>query len=204
MEFSKPFFLFEGLNDAERQALQAQLSPPEVFEKGALIYSAEQFRRAIGVVLRGTLQVTRGDALLNVLSVGDMFGAAALYGVEDAYVTEVHALSACTVQFVPQEILDRWMQEDFRITKNYLRFLSGRIRFLNKRIAAFTAGAAEQRLLLWLHQHADENSLVSLPRSMADLARTLDMGRSSLYRSFEQLEKEGQIRREGKMIFVKQ
>lgn len=200
--FPESFFLFRGLNEQERQTLLADAPAPESFSRGAVLYSTAQFRRAVGVVLSGTLRVSQEGAVLNRLSRGNVFGVAALYGGESTYVTEVCAATACTVQFFSQELLDTWMRRDFRLAENYIRFLSDRIRFLNRRIAAFTGGAAEQRLLTYLRQHAAEDGQVALPLSMTELSRVLDIGRSSLYRSLDLLERSGVLRRNGKQIYL--
>ena len=200
--FPESFFLFQGLEAAERDALLQTAPPAEEFPKGAVIYSTGQFRRAIGVVIRGTVVASRAATVLNRMGPGGVFGAAALYGQQTAYVTEVTAATACEIRFFDEELLQRWMREDYRLAENYIGFLSDRIRFLNRRIAAFTAGEAGQRLLVYLHQHADDAGAVTLPRSMTELAHMLDMGRSSLYRSLDELVADGQIRREGKLIYI--
>lgn len=199
----KPFFLFHELTPAEQQRLLDDAPPPEHFARGDVLYSTRQFRRAMGVVLSGTLRVTHAGTVLNRLGPGDVFGVAALYDRAETYVTEVSAATACTVRFFPQELLSRWMQADFRLAENYIRFLSDRIRFLNRRIAAFTGGDAEQRLLGWLRQHAAPDGTVTLTVSMTELSRTLDIGRTSLYRSFDLLERSGTVRRCGKTIYIK-
>lgn len=201
-QFPEDVFLFRGLSEAERDRLLAEAPLPERFEKGAVIYSAERFRRAVGVVLQGEVLVVRDAAVLNRLGVGAVFGAAALYGEESRYVTEVRAATACELLFFDEALLDRWMRRDFRLAENYIGFLSDRIRFLNQRIASFTAGDAEQRLLTYLRQHADESGLVTLPHSMSELSRMLDMGRTSLYRSLDALTADGKLRREGKSIYI--
>lgn len=194
-------FLFSGMSDNEVAALLADAPAPERFDKGAIIYSEQRFRRAIGWVLDGRVRVRRGHTVLNHIAAGEVFGAAALYGNEPDYVTEITATTACTVRFLPQDWLRRHMAQNPQLTENYLSFLSGRIRFLNRRIAALTAGDAEQRLLLHLRQRADRAGQLTVP-SMAELARELDMGRTSLYRSLELLEQSGQIRRENKRFYI--
>ncbi len=200
--FPDDVFLFRGLSLDERNRLLAEAPPPERFEKGEIIYSAERFRRAVGVVLRGEVLVVRDAAVLNRLGAGAVFGAAALYGRETRYVTEVRAATATELLFFDEALLNVWMRRDFRIAENYIGFLSDRIRFLNGRIAAFTAGDAEGRVLVYLRQHSDENGLVTLPHGMSELSRMLDIGRTSLYRSLDTLAADGKIRREGKSIYI--
>ncbi len=199
---SSNIFLFRGLSEARQTALLAEAPPPERFEKGAVIYSASQFRRAVGVVECGEVLILRDAAVLNRLGIGAVFGAAALYGEETQYVTEIRAACACKIRFFDEALLRRWMEQDFRIAENYIGFLSDRIRFLNRRIASFTAGDAEHRVLTYLQQHADQNGLVTLPHSMSELSKMLDMGRTSLYRALDTLVTEGRVRWEDKLIYI--
>jgi len=200
--FPWDMFLFRGLSETERNTLLCEAPPPESFEKGAVIYSAAHFRKAIGVVVRGEVLILRDAAVLNRLGVGAVFGAAALYGEEEQYVTEIRAATACEIRFFDEALLRRWMERDFRVAENYIGFLSDRIRFLNRRIASFTAGDAEHRVLTYLCQHTDENGLVTLPHSMSELSKMLDMGRTSLYRALDTLTADGHIRRDGKSIYI--
>lgn len=136
-------FLFQGLQTEEIQVLCEALPEPETFAKGSRVYAPLRFRRAMGIVLSGELQVVQpgghgGRVVMNRLLPGQVCGVAALFGECEEYVTEVLAAVDSRVLFVSQEALTRLMREDFRVAENYIRFLSGRIRFLNHKIAALT------------------------------------------------------------------
>ena len=192
--------LFAGMSNKERETLLRQSPPPVEYQKGACIYDPAKFDRAVGLIEEGRVTVTRAAAVLNRLGPGDLFGVAALYSQEPEYATRVVARTPCRIRFFPQPLLEGWMRADFRVAENYIRFLSDRIRFLNRRIAAFTAGSVDQRLLTYLQQQADGSGLVPA-RSMTELARILDMSRTSLYRSLDELAAAGYLRREGKLLY---
>lgn len=193
-------FLFSNLQDTDlTKSLLKELDPPAAFKKGEFVYTRHDFKRALGIVLEGRVEITHEEegrlVIMNQLDPGGIFGAAALYDNEREYVTDIHAVEPCTVLFISQEQLSSVMKEDFRVAENYIRFLSGRIRFLNRRIAGFTGGAADRRLALYLLEHKGDRNRVSLPRSMVALAATLNIGRSSLYRSLDALTDAGLIER---------
>ena len=50
--------------------------------------------------------------------------------------------------------------------------------------------------------HRSGDGRVILPGSLTELAQTLNIGRSSLYRSLDALTASGAVRREGRRIFV--
>ena len=91
------------------------------------------------------------------------------------------------------------MQDDAKIALNYIRFLSGRIQFLNRKIDSFTAPDAEQALLSYLGQKP-QGRVEGI--SMVKLCEILNIGRTSLYRVMQQLEDSGKIKREGKTIWL--
>ena len=206
-EIPEGVFLFDGMTAAQRGALLNDLPPPERFRRGARLYSRHCFRRALGIVLSGTVRVFRDDedgrrVVMNQLGPAGVFGAAALFGDEAEYVTEIEAAEDCVIQFIGQEQMTGLMRRDFRLAENYIRFLTGRIRFLNRRIAGFTGGQADERLSAYLLDHRGPDGLVALPVSMVELAQTLNIARSSLYRSLDALEAAGKIRREGRKVYI--
>ena len=203
----RDFFLWNGLSDAYAASVLRELPVPETFEKGALIFSGERFRRALAMILAGEVQVyrTEGDGrriVMNRLSSGRVFGAAALFGDEDAYATEIEALCPTTLLFISQETMSACIARYPQVAENYIRFLSDRIRFLNRKIAGFTGGPTGNRLYRYLLEHRKPDGSVSVPVSMVELAQSLNIGRSSLYRSFDSLEKDGWIRRDGRTIYI--
>ena len=84
----------------------------------------------------------------------------------------------------------------------YIAFLSGRVRFLNEKIALFTEDSARQRVYRWLCANCGEKGSLPKGLSMTKLAAGLSMGRTSLYRALEELENAGLIVRDGKRIEV--
>lgn len=62
---------------------------------------------------------------MNRLTTGEAFGAAALFGEAESYVTEIAALRPCVVLFLSQELVTGWMRAHFPVAENYIRFLTG-------------------------------------------------------------------------------
>lgn len=172
------------------------------FKKGAYIFSREENPRALGVIISGTAQVEKGTPdhliVMSRLIQGDVFGAVSLYASSDRYVTGIRAITPVTALILPKRIMDKLIRTYPEIAVNYLTYLSERIYFLNSRIDSFTGGSAVQRLAgYFLMSEADTSGVPA-----AHLASALDIGRASLYRAFEELEKAGAIRRDGKLITV--
>ena len=170
----------------------------QTFEKGQIIYSPGHYQHSLGIIVRGRAVVEKEcGVLLNDLGAGQCFGAAALFVPQDQYVTTVRAKTGCSILFLSMEQMRQILLQNPTIAFNYIRFLSGRIQFLNRKIDSFTAPGAQQALLSYLRQQPGGKS-VGL--SMVKLSEMLNIGRTSLYRAVEQLEQCGKIKREGKII----
>ena len=191
------FPLFEGLTSEDLARIAARLEQPQTFAKGDVIYRSDEFRRAIGLVIDGSVVVQKQTLMMNRLVCGDMFGVAALFGGDDTYATQITAEEKTRILFLSQETVSALLAEHPKLAENYIRFLSGRIRFLNRKVAALTAGSAEHRLYQYLLSHSDGQGRLQLPPSMVELAHTLNIGRSSLYRSLDALQQAGVLLRDG-------
>ena len=194
-------FLFQG---AEELLSDALALGAERFSRGETICDPATAERALGIVLEGRAEAvapTRERAVLAAFGPGDTFGAAALFGGE-GYVSHIRAVTGCTVLLLPEALLRQWFARCPRMAVNYIAFLSGRVRFLNGKIAIFTQDSAQHRLYRWLRANCDETGCLPEKLSMTKLAATLSMGRTSLYRALEELENAGLIVRDGKRIEV--
>ncbi len=194
------FFLFDGLNDEALRAIDGRLTPSVRYRRGEVVYSTDTFRRAVGLIVRGSVIVrSSGEVVINRLHAGEIFGVAALFDSEqDAYVTEITAAEDTAVRFIPQELMSRLLAEFPSVAERYIRFLSDRVRFLNRKLSALTVGNTENRLYHYLFSHQDEQGTVRLPDTMTELAKALNMGRSSLYRALDTLVQEGILIKVGK------
>lgn len=196
-------FLLAGVDENQRQLCDQMATTEEkTYCKGETIYTPQNSRRALALVLEGHIRVWQGKVVMNDLFARDVFGAAALFGSNEDYPSTVVAETDCRVLFIPQETVVAWMQAVPRVATNYVSFLSDRIRFLNRRLSTLTAGQADGKLWRYLLAHRDENGVVTVADGMRELAVRLDMGRSSLYRSLDALTEAGKIRRERKKIII--
>ena len=167
-------------------------------EKGAVVYGPKRFRRCLGVVLRGRVQVRRETLLMATLGAGDVFGAAALFTGGGDYPTTLTALTRCEALLIPQEVVRRLLRECGPFAEDYAAYLSGRIQFLSQRLEAVSNPSAEGKLARYLLSGGGDG----LTLSATQLCQRLGMGRATLYRAFEALERAGAISREGKTIRV--
>lgn len=177
------------------------------FADGEIIQSAGAPLHAIAVLTRGSAVICAGAydsaVILRRLGVGDVCGALSLYCDDGGYETIIRAEGECALLLLPGDTVKHLISADPLIAQNYIRFLSERICFLNRKITAFTAGSAEAKLaayLLSLPPCAD--GTLCLPCSMSELSDSLNMSRASLYRAWDTLIHRRILSRDGKKVTV--
>ena len=157
-------FLFRG---APPEAVELARTDPRTVRqengKGGVIYAPHAFRRCLGVVLEGRVQVNKGALIMSVLEPGDLFGAAALFNDRADSATTLTARAPCRVLLLPQALVEELMGRFPEVGRNYVAYLSGRICFLSGKIDALTAGSAERKVaqsVSYTHLTLPTNSLV--------------------------------------------
>ena len=186
--------LFQGVEEDVLRRLSEE-AEREGFEAGQVVYSPRRFQRRLGVVLSGQLQVTKGALSVSVLRPGELFGAAALYSDEPEFAATITAKGPSQCLMLEQGLVDRLLAEQGKIRENYLRYLTGRIRFLSGRLQTLAQPGVEGKLARYLLAGGG-----SCPAT--ELCQRLGVSRASLYRAFSALEDSGLIRRSGKTITI--
>ncbi len=195
-------FLFKGLSETEKEEIIALFPKPVVFKKGNIIYSQDSFKRALGYILSGKASAVNDSLFKKSFEKESIFGAAAVFGGNDAYVSEIIADSECEVLFIAEETLKKIFDLYPITTINYITFLSDKVRFLNLKLNMISCTNAEDTVYKYLIQNMNSKKTVNLPVNMTTLAKMLGVGRATLYRSFDNLQGDGKIKREKNIIKV--
>ena len=195
-------FLFAGIPEEEIASLLGFSGVRvEHYEKDQVIFDRADTERALGIILYGTCVVTKesenGKMPMSVLRQTDLFGAASLFHDEEAYVARVMAQESTWVLLISEVALRSMMQRDFRVTENYLRYLTARIRFLSGRLDEFLPQNVEERVLNHIKTRA-EDGLYESEWNVTQLADALRISRTTLYRAMDKLVSNGKIERHGR------
>ena len=195
--------LFEGLSDDTLKAIiEDDRCHYEHYEKGDIICSPASCQHAIGLIVKGEVSAVNDSGyLMRRLTPSQIFGVAGLFEDDDSYVSTIAALTDCELITLEEELICDSIAAYDEFALNYARFLTGRIRFLNKRIALMTSSSNTGKLLLYLMNEAQQQGNdMEIALSYSQLSQSLNMARSSLYRALDELEKENIIIRDGKNI----
>lgn len=195
---AEELFLLEGIDgDRKKCFLTDERIYIGEYKNGDVIYDASCSSACLGLVLSGAVKAEKQNenkrVPMRIINAGGVFGAAALFGAGESYVTVISAKGATRVLFIPQECVRELVESESRAALNYICFLSDRIRFLNSRIDFYTASNSVEKLYEYLYKIKDADGVAALKINRAQLAKQLDMGRASLYRAFDALISDGRI-----------
>ena len=197
--------LFTGVPEKTVRAWlnSADVSVEEYTTEAYLFRKADTLDR-LGILLRGSADVERmssdGKMHMSTLKKNDLFGAASLFGGDASFVTDIRCNETVRVLWIPAAEVLQLLHENQTVLLNYLRYLNGRIRFLNRRLDALSKNTVAARLFSYLSDEAVDR--VYTVKNVTKLSEMLCISRATLYRALETLEASGQIRRDGKQIMI--
>ena len=174
------------------------------YEAGEYLFKKSDTNDRLGIILRGSADVTRqsddGRMHMSTLKKNDLFGAASLFSRDTMYVTDICCNERTRVLFIAEKEMLDLLSENRAVLRNYLGYLNGRIRFLNKRLDAFSKNSVAARIQSYFASEAKNN--VFCVKSFTKLSESLCISRATLYRALDTLEEEHKIRRNGKEIIL--
>ncbi|MBQ5362176.1 MAG: Crp/Fnr family transcriptional regulator [Clostridia bacterium] len=190
--------------DAKCLLEAANVSSPNFvkIDRGEIILSPGQIEDALYVLCDGSAVAYSADedkqVLLRTFVPFEIFGISNLY-TNLPFATRIVAKSDCRILVLHKSFLSYLIDHDSRVRYQYISFLAQKTLYLNQKISYLTAGSAEQRLAYWLDSNAcGDTVMIQIP--MNALCTMLDIGRASLYRAFDKLERDGFILRQQKTV----
>ena len=156
----------------------------------------------LAIVINGKATVKRqndiGDSItIRTILSDELFGSASIFGNWKDGMSSVIAESDGKILYISEEKFCEILIRYPIISINYIAYLSDRIRFLNRKLDAFTAKSTEERLYEYLLSQSDIDGNINLSFGMAELARRLNVGRTSIYRDISTLESKKLLTRSG-------
>lgn len=190
-------YLLAALTPEEREAAIAALhATVVVYPPDTIVSAPDSFTHALYFVVSGTLSVTREDGnapvLLRMLGAGASFGAASLFGCGETYPTTVRSKTTVRILAITERALEMLFLREPRAALAHIRFLGERVRFLNERLNATTGRNVESKVSKYLLDTYGKDAFHS-DLNMTQVARSLDIGRASLYRLLTRFSTDGAI-----------
>ncbi len=208
----KEFALLQNCFLFKNESLQAMtelISDPRAavlsFAKGEIIFGSREHLSQLGFLLSGkatALCSDNGKSSIKIFKSGELFGAAGVFSdTADTSFCKTLALSSCRVLFISRQMVEEILFKNPDRAIEYIRFLSDRVEFLNRRIKTFTSKEALCRVAKYLLQNAASDG-VCRNLNFSALAKSLDISRASLYRARGELVNLKAISIEGKTVTI--
>lgn len=196
--------IFRELNEESITDLLNKSGSVIAYGTGELI--TDIGKNALSLILEGSLDVFNyaSGTKLNHLRVGDFFGFTTLFQQQKNSGTIIKATEESIIFHLDENKLEELFKKDFGIAMNYIRYLTSKIFFLNSKINSFVKYGAKERLKEYFCKEIkkQEEDIIRLNCSVKELSNLLNVGRASLYRAFDELEAEGAIKKEAKVIKI--
>ncbi len=208
MELLRSSRLFRGVDEKILlEALRDGDFKRREYEAGEAIFSPLDKAKKAVIFLSGKAEVYSADEgrnlLLRTFEKGHIAGVSNLFSADD-FSSRVIAVKKCAVFEISPENFGKILERDRTAMYNFLEFLSGKIRYLNRKIVTLTAGSAERRLAYFLDSSLPDGNDTQgeITVQMNLLCEMLNLGRASLYRAADKLCEEGFIARDGKTVKI--
>ncbi len=158
-----------------------------------------EVKNSLAVIAVGKADIFKKSLYLKTVTAPSVFGLATLFDKNDGYISTLKAKSETTILLFSEAFVEKLIEESPEFSKRLILLLGEKIRYLNRRIDFYTSPTAEGKLYEYLHTSAKEGYVEV---SMSKLSEILDIGRASLYRALSSLEEKGEIKKQGKKIFL--
>mgnify|MGYP005902445997 CR=1 FL=1 len=207
MDILSTYPLFNGMSPMEIGHLLSQEGCRLVhYPAGSTIPS----ERGMMMLLTGSVLIEKQSADGRYLRMREVWppqaiNVSALLAQPPREVSRLSTPDGCRAVELSRALVTQALMEGGTFSVNLVEFLLGRVVFLNKKITALSGHTAASRLELYLAENAvqkDGVSQVQLPFSLSEFAEHLCVGRASLYRTLDAMERQGRIRRKGRTIYL--
>ena len=199
--------IFKGISEENLKYIAENFATYSSCNKNEVIFSENNYTRSLVVIIKGSVAVTKNNEnsqiLMSILNQGDIFGMATLFYEEDEYLTRITALEKVSMVVFLKENVQKIFTMYPSVTENYIKILSEKIHFLNKKITTYTRSETIQKVADFILQCANnDQTMAILPYSVTKISEALNVGRASVYRAFDSLENNNVIKRDDKLITI--
>ncbi|MBR3785077.1 MAG: Crp/Fnr family transcriptional regulator [Firmicutes bacterium] len=195
--------LFQGIKEEELSAILGCLGARRLFfDKGRYIFSEGDPAKQIGIVLSGSVQVSRDDyygnrTLMSRLEPGDLFGESFAFAGVETLPVSVTASAACDVMLIDSSrIISPCSNACGFHTKlifNLLQIMARKNLGFHQKIEITSKRTTREKLMAYLLAQAKmhQSDSFEIPFDRQTLADYLEVDRSGLSAEISKLRKEG-------------
>jgi len=200
--------LFKGLTIDQIKALLARFaSSIHPYPAQSIIAFEEDECTSLGIIVSGSVKAERllasGKTItLDTLGRGASFGEALIFADQNRYPATIQSMEDTQVLYLSRSDVIELCRESDIFLSNFSRLLSNRLLMLNRKVKSLSLTTLRQRVVNYLleeYQRQKSNQL-TIHLARHELANLLGMPRPSLSRELADLQSDGLIQFDRKMI----
>jgi CRP/FNR family transcriptional regulator, dissimilatory nitrate respiration regulator len=201
--------LFKGL-DAESidHLLANKHYQIKKYRKGSIIAFSGEVADRLCIILKGSVRGEMTDFSGKTIKIEDRqapepIATAFIFGKNNKFPVNVISSSDTEILMIPKETLTGMLQENLQFLNNFLNAVSGRAQFLSHKIRFLSFKTIKGKFAQFLLQNgANEKDVISIPKTITELAELFGVTRPSLSRAISEMEQGKAIRMEKKNIHI--
>ncbi|MFS4457891.1 Crp/Fnr family transcriptional regulator [Bdellovibrio sp. HCB2-146] len=178
------------------------------YAKNSMIFEQQEDAKGLFLVEKGSVKISKISAagkeiVLQIVNAGNTFGEGSLLG-QEKYADNATALEASTIFYLAKKDFQAILSENPSLYESVVKSLVRWMNNLNQVIENINTPSAKERVLLYLTRLREEQGqpLVQLSGKKHDVALMLGLRPETFSRTLADLEEEGVITMNHKMIQI--
>lgn len=203
--------IIEMLSSEQQKELKANISIQH-FKKNEELYQEGEVPQMLHCLISGKVKIYKDGIggrtqIVRVIKPVEYFGYRAYFANQN-YVTSAAAFEASTVCLIPIELIQKWMEENYRLAMFFIRLLAVEVANADQRTVNLTQKHIRGRLaesLIFLRDNyglEEDGATLSIYLSREDLANMSNMTTSNAIRTLSAFAQEKIIAIDGKKIKI--
>lgn len=215
MDFSRCPILGNLGNERVGELLAGAKFSIETFEKGDMVAMQGSPCKHLYILLSGSVKTemtAENGGLMTIENIPAVrpLASAFLFAEQNTFPVDVTALETCKILMIPRDEVIKMFQKDGLFLENYIKFNSNKAQFLSRRLQVLNIKTIKGKLAHYILESMD-NIRTSDPKAVSftmdknqtELAKFFGVTRPALARCIAELEDEGVIELERKVVNVK-
>ena len=187
----------------------------ESFDKGEVVALQGDPCKHLYILLTGAVRTemtTENGGLMTIENIEAVrpLASAFLFAEENRFPVDVTAITPCRILMIPRDEVIKMFQTDGKFLENYIKFNSNKAQFLSNRLKVLNIKTIKGKLAYYIIEGL-ENIRVSQPnadsyhmdKNQTELAKFFGVTRPALARCISELESEGVIELQKKVVTIK-
>ena len=203
--------LFKGMNEEEISSVLAESSGRiRTYPRDTLIAQAGEEVLQLQIVLSGSVKGEMMDYTGKVIKIEDILpprplAPAFLFGSQNRYPVNITAGEDVELLSIPRDRFLEILQSSKSVLVNFMNIVSSRGQFLSSKLKFLSFSTIKGKLAQYLLDLSAKSGSeeFSLPISQSQLSELFGVARPSVGRAMSELNHEGIIRTEGKMVTIR-